>query len=270
MLPPVNPTRPHALIARYRLGGAISYGEVSGAFFLRLSAAPWLGGVPTGDRDPIERATLLAPCEPTKIVCIGLNYVEHARESLTNTPGAGIPTEPLMFLKPPSAVLDPGGTVRYPAGVERLDPEGEVALVIGRRACGVSPEDALSYVAGVTAFDDMSARNWQKSDGQWARAKGFDTFAPFGPYVALGLSPLDLALELRVNGETRQRARSSQMHFGPAFLVSHVSRHMTLEPGDVIATGTPAGIAPLEPGDVVEVEVEGVGVLRHSIGARES
>ncbi|MBI5171160.1 MAG: fumarylacetoacetate hydrolase family protein [Candidatus Eisenbacteria bacterium] len=270
MLPPVNPTHPHALIARYRLDGAISYGEVSGRDLLRLTAAPWLGGVPTGERDALERVELLAPSEPTKIVCIGLNYVEHARESLTNAPGAGVPAEPLMFLKPPSSVLAPEGVVRYPAGVERLDPEGEVALVIGRRATAVRPEEALSYVAGVTAFDDVSARNWQKSDGQWARAKGHDTFAPFGPYVAWGLSPLDLALELRVNGEVRQRARSSQMHFGPAFLVSHVSRHMTLEPGDLIATGTPAGIAPLEPGDVVEVEVEGVGVLRHSIGTRES
>ena len=133
--------------------------------------------------------------------------------------------------------------------------------MIGRRASGVSPR-RRSYVAGVTAFDDMSARNWQKSDGQWARAKGFDTFAPFGPYVAYGLSPLDLALELRVNGETRQRARSSQMHFGPAFLVSHVSRHMTLPAGDLIATGTPAGIAPLEPGTWSKSR-SGVGVLRH-------
>ncbi len=275
MLRPVDTerTRSHALIARYRLDGAVSYGEVSGPRgdeFLRLSAAPWLGGVPTGHRDPADRAVLLAPAEPTKIVCIGLNYVEHARESLTNAPGAGVPDRPLMFLKPPSSVLAPGGVVRYPAGVERLDPEGELALVIGRRATGVCEADALGYVAGVTAFDDVSARNWQKSDGQWARAKGFDTFAPFGPYVALGLSPLDLALELRVNGDSRQRARSSQMHFGPAFLVSYVSRHFTLEPGDLIATGTPAGIAPLEPGDRVEVELEGVGVLRHEIGERES
>ncbi|MFN8589235.1 MAG: fumarylacetoacetate hydrolase family protein [Candidatus Eisenbacteria bacterium] len=274
----MNPARTHshALVVRYRLDGAISYGELlgpadaPGTEVLRWSAAPWLGGEPTGRRDPLERATLLAPAEPSKIVCIGLNYVEHAKESLTNAPGAGVPEKPLMFLKPPSAVLAPGGVVRYPAGVERLDPEGELALVIGRRACAVSEAEALDHVAGVTAFDDMSARNWQKSDGQWARAKGFDTFAPFGPCVALGLSPLDLALELRVNGEVRQRARTSQMHFGPAFLVSYVSRHFTLEPGDLIATGTPAGIAPLEPGDAVEVEVEGVGVLRHAIGVREA
>lgn len=217
----------------------------------------------------MAEADLLAPCEPSKIVCVGLNYIEHVRESLTV--GAGTtepPAWPLLFLKPPSAVLAPGGVVRYPAGVQRLDPEGEMALVVGRRACDVSEADALDHVAGVTAFDDVSARDWQRGDGQWTRAKGSDTFAPFGPAIALGLDPRDLALELRVGGQMRQRTRTSAMHFGPAFLVAWISRHLTLEPGDVIATGTPAGIAAVEPGDVVEVELEGVGILRHSIGPR--
>jgi len=261
---------PTPLLARYRLEGSIHYGLLEGARLRRLSAAPWQGGEPTGDADDATRAERLAPCEPTKIVCVGLNYVEHVRESLTVLPGTQEPPkEPLLFLKPPSSVLAPGGTIRYPAGVTRLDPEGEMALVIGRRASAVAESAALAHVAGVTAFNDVSARNWQKGDNQWTRAKGHDTFAPFGPVIALGLSPLDLGLELRVNGEARQRTRTSAMHFGPAFLVAFVSRHLTLEPGDVIATGTPAGIAPLEPGDRIELELEGVGVLENTVGPRE-
>lgn len=254
---------------RYQFAGATYAGLIEGPHYRRLTALPWAGGEPTATLDDAAQAVLLAPCEPSKIVCVGLNYIEHVRESLT----AGVdakepPPHPLLFLKPPSAVLAPGGMVRYPPGVQRVDPEGEMALVIGRRASHVSEAQALAHVAGVTAFDDVSARDWQKSDGQWTRAKGSDTFAPFGPAIALGLDPRDLALELRVNGRVRQKARTSAMHFGPAFLVAWISRHLTLEPGDVIATGTPAGIAPVEPGDTVEVELEGVGVLRHSIGPR--
>lgn len=262
---------PPRLLARYRLDGSHHYGYEEGSRFLRLSAAPWLGGVATGLVDDPARCDRLAPCEPTKIVCVGLNYVEHVRESLTVLPGTQEPPrEPLLFLKPPSSVLAPGGTIRYPAGVTRLDPEGEMALVIGRRASAVAERDALAHVAGVTALNDVSARNWQKADRQWTRAKGHDTFAPFGPVIALGLSPLDLGFELRVNGDRRQAARTSAMHFGPAFLVAWISRHLALEPGDVIATGTPAGIAPLEPGDRVELELEGVGVLVNTVGERES
>lgn len=267
----LDPTRPHLLLARYRLDGAVHYGFEDGERFVRLTGPPWLGGVPAGPRDDAARAARLAPCEPTKIVCVGLNYVEHVRESLTVTPGASEPPkQPLLFLKPPSSVLAPGGTIRWPAGVERLDPEGELALVVGRRTSAVSEAEALGCIAGVTALNDVSARNWQKGDGQWARAKGHDTFAPIGPAIALGLPPHDLALELRVNGERRQAVRTSAMHFGPAFLVHWISRHFTLEPGDVIATGTPAGIAPLAPGDRIELELEGVGVLANTVGAREA
>ena len=267
----MDSTRRHPLIARYRLRGANHYGEVAPDHLLRLDGAPWAGGQPTGERDEIAAIDCwLPPSEPSKIVCVGLNYIEHVRESLTAAPDATVPAEPLLFLQPPSSALAHGGTIRYPAGVTRLDPEGELALVIGRRARAVPLDSALDHVTGVTAFNDVSARNFQKSDGQWARAKGFDTFAPFGPVVALGLSPLDLALELRVNGETRQEARTSGMHFGPAFLVHHISKIMTLEPGDVIATGTPAGIAPLNSGDVIEVEIEGVGVLRNTLGPVEA
>lgn len=258
-----------ALLARYLAGGATVHGLRDGEGFVRLTGAPWAGGVPAGPRDAAAEVTLLAPCEPSKIVCVGLNYAEHVKESLTvATDARELPAEPLLFLKPPSAVQRPGGAIELPPGVTRMDPEGEMALVIGRRARDVAERDALAYVAGVTAFNDVSSRNHQKSDGQWARAKGFDTFAPFGPMIALGLPPDDLALELRVNGEVRQRARTSGMHFKPAFLVAHISRIMTLEPGDVIATGTPSGIAPIVPGDVVEVELEGVGTLVNTVVER--
>src|SRR5262249_3644841 len=229
----------------------------------------------TGERDD-PASPRLAPCVPSKIVCIGLNYLAHVKESLTvartAATGAGgqapaPPAEPMFFFKPPSAVLAPGAPIVKPRGLSRLDPEGEMALVIGRRARRVSEADALAHVAGVTAFNDVSARDWQQQDSQWSRAKGSDTFAPFGPCVALGLDPRDLALELSVNGTPRQRARTSEMHFGPALLVSWVSRFVTLEPGDVIATGTPSGIAPIEPGDEVRVTVEGVGTLAHPVVA---
>ena len=256
---------PHDLLVRYLAEGRPQYGFDRGDHLARLTAPPWRGGVPSGEKDAPHLARL-APCEPTKIICIGLNYVEHVRESLTVAAGTKAPpAEPLFFFKPPSAVLGPGGTIVRPAGIARLDPEGEMALVVGRRARHVTEAEALSHIAGVTCFNDVSARDWQKQDGQWSRAKGSDTFAPFGPCVALGLDPRDLELELRVNGELRQSTRTSAMHFGPAFLVSFLSRHVTLEPGDVIATGTPAGIAPIVPGDVVTVTVEGVGTLENPV-----
>jgi 2-keto-4-pentenoate hydratase/2-oxohepta-3-ene-1,7-dioic acid hydratase in catechol pathway len=208
---------------------------------------------------------LLPPAAPTKIVCIGLNYRAHLAESPSVAPGAEAPREPLLFLKPPSALIAHGEAIRYPPGVTRLDPEAELAVVIGRRARRVAEERALECVAGLTAFDDVSARNYQRADGQWTRAKGFDTFAPMGPWIAIGLDPSDLGVECRVNGEPRQRARTSDLLFPVPFLVSFVSHVMTLEPGDVIATGTPAGVAPVRPGDRVEVEVEGIGVLANRV-----
>jgi 2-keto-4-pentenoate hydratase/2-oxohepta-3-ene-1,7-dioic acid hydratase in catechol pathway len=255
---------PAERLVRYVVDGVPRHGLERADHLARLSGPPWQGGRATGERDAAA-SPRLAPCEPSKIVCIGLNYVEHVKESLTvarTGSGAALPpAEPLFFFKPPSAALAPGAAIVKPRGVARLDPEGEMALVIGRRARRVSEATALDHVAGVTAFNDVSARDWQKSDSQWSRAKGSDTFAPFGPCIALGLDPRDLALELAVNGTVRQHARTSEMHFGPAFLVHYVSRFVTLEPGDVIATGTPSGIAPIEPGDLVAVTVEGVGTL---------
>ncbi|HET7225528.1 MAG TPA: fumarylacetoacetate hydrolase family protein [Candidatus Eisenbacteria bacterium] len=249
-------------IARYLYAGTIRHGRPDGDAFVRWSAPPWEGGRETGERDPLEASRLLVPVQPSKIVCVGLNYRAHIAESATVLPDRQEqPSEPLLFLKPPSALVASGEAIRYPAGVERLDPEAELAVVIGRRARHVAEERALEHVAGYTAFDDVSARNYQRRDGQWTRAKGFDTFAPLGPWLAVGLEAGDLAVQCRVNGAVRQSARTSDLLFPVPVLVSFISRIMTLEPGDVIATGTPAGVAPIEPGDVVEVEVEGVGVL---------
>ncbi|MBI5711064.1 MAG: fumarylacetoacetate hydrolase family protein [Candidatus Eisenbacteria bacterium] len=229
-------------IARYLVEGHAHHGRREGDAFVRLSAPPWLGGRETGARDAAAAVRLLPPVTPGKIVCVGLNYRAHIAESA-------------------SVVAASGEAVRYPPGVERLDPEGELGVVIGRRARAVTVDAAPVYVAGLTCFNDVSARDYQRRDGQWTRAKGFDTFAPLGPWVAVGLAPGHLQVECRVNGEVRQRGDTADLLFPVPFLVSFISRVMTLEPGDVIATGTPAGVAPVFPGDTIEVEVEGVGVL---------
>jgi 2-keto-4-pentenoate hydratase/2-oxohepta-3-ene-1,7-dioic acid hydratase in catechol pathway len=260
-----RPSRYH--VARYARGEVHHVGWIEGADFVRLTAMPWEGGVETGDRDPLHEGRLEAPVRPGKIVCVGLNYRAHIAESLSVSPGASAPSEPLIFLKPPSALLGPERPILYPPEVTRLDPEAELAVVIGRRARRVSGDDALLHVAGISAFNDVSARNFQRRDGQWTRAKGFDTFAPLGPWITVGLDSERLEVVCRVNGETRQRGNTADLLFPVQLLVSFISHVMTLEPGDVIATGTPAGIAPVHVGDVVEVEVEGVGVLRNPVAA---
>ncbi|HEY2955986.1 MAG TPA: fumarylacetoacetate hydrolase family protein [Candidatus Eisenbacteria bacterium] len=254
-------------IARYKLNGQTHLGRLDGARFVRLSAPPWEGGRETGESDPAGEARLLPPVTPTKIVCVGLNYRAHIAESVTAAPGAQPPAEPLIFLKPPSAVIASGEAIRYPKGVSRLDPEAELAVVIGRRARAVPLERALDFVAGLTCFNDVSARNFQRSDGQWTRAKGFDTFAPLGPWVAVGLEADGLAVECRVNGVRRQHGNTSELLFPVPDLVRFVSSIMTLEPGDVIATGTPAGVAPVTQGDRIEIEIEGIGVLENRVEA---
>jgi 2-keto-4-pentenoate hydratase/2-oxohepta-3-ene-1,7-dioic acid hydratase in catechol pathway len=255
-------------IARYRWEGTARWGRREGDVFVRLDAPPWLGGRESGPRDAASSVVLLPPVEPTKIVCVGLNYRDHIAESATTIPGGlDAPAEPLLFLKPPSAVVATGEAIRYPRGVERLDPEAELGVVIGRRARAVSAAAALEHVAGYTCFNDVSARNYQRKDGQWTRAKGFDTFAPLGPWVAVGLAPGALDVRCRVNGVERQHGNTADLLHAVPALVSFISHIMTLEPGDIIATGTPAGVGPVLPGDVVEVEVQGIGVLTNSIEA---
>ena len=200
---------------------------------------------------------------PTKIIGIGQNYRAHAAEM-----GKGIPEEPLMFLKPLSAVIVDGAAIERPAGYERVDFEGELGVVIGKRARRVTREQALDYVEGYTIVNDVTVRDLQKKDGQWTRAKGFDTFCPIGPRVVPGLDPAKLHLTTRVNGVVKQDSPTSDLIFDVPTLISFVSQHMTLEPGDIISTGTPSGVGNLNPGDVVEIEISGIGVLRNPVVAR--
>jgi 2-keto-4-pentenoate hydratase/2-oxohepta-3-ene-1,7-dioic acid hydratase in catechol pathway len=198
---------------------------------------------------------------PSKIVCVGRNYVEHAREL-----GNEVPERPLLFFKPPSAVIRSGEAIVLPPESSRVEHEGEIALVIGRAARHVDEARAWEHVAAIAPLNDVTARDLQKCDGQWARAKGFDTFCPIGePVAAEGIDPAGLEVLCRVNGEVRQHGRAADMAFGFAALVSYISGIMTLERGDVIATGTPAGVGPLADGDVVEVEIPGIGTIRNPV-----
>lgn len=200
---------------------------------------------------------------PSKIIGIGQNYRAHALEM-----GKGLPEEPLMFLKPRSALLPDGGRIERPAGYERVDYEGELGVVIGRRAKRISRETALDFVMGYCCINDVTVRELQKSDGQWTRAKGFDTFCPIGPRIVGGLDPKNLKIETRVNGVVKQSSSTSDLIFDVPTLIAFCSQHMTLEVGDVISTGTPAGVGPFQVGDTVEVEIEGIGILRNTVIAR--
>lgn len=216
---------------------------------------------PSGAPFPRSSVQLLAPVVPGKIVCVGRNYAAHARE-LGNQP----PAEPLLFLKPPSSVIGPDDTIRRPAISDRVDFEGELAIVIGRRARDVEPSGWRSHVLGFTCANDVTARDLQKKDVQFTRAKGFDTFCPLGPWIDTELDIADVRLETRVDGTVRQQSSTSRMIFPPGELISYISRIMTLEPRDVILTGTPEGVGSLLPGEIVEVEIEGLGVLRNRVG----
>jgi 2-keto-4-pentenoate hydratase/2-oxohepta-3-ene-1,7-dioic acid hydratase in catechol pathway len=211
----------------------------------------------------LSAVRLLAPSEPSKIVCVGRNYREHAKE--LNHP---IPSEPLFFLKPPSSVIGPGSDIRRPNALScRVDHEGELGVVMGRRCHRLRDgDDVRPYILGYTCMNDVTARDLQEKDGQWTRAKGFDTFCPVGPVVAKGLDPWKgVAVQTRVNGQVRQDGTTVDFLFPLDLLIRFISQVMTLEPGDLIATGTPAGVGPLQPGDTVEVSVEGVGTLTNSV-----
>lgn len=207
----------------------------------------------------------MTPPRPSKIVCVGRNYLEHAREL-----GNPMPERPLIFLKPSSALIGDGDAIVLPQESERVEHEGEIAVIIGTRARRVPADHAMEYITGFAPLNDVTARDLQKTDGQWTRAKGFDTFCPLGAMVpANGIDPAGLEVICRVNGDVRQHGRASDMAFGIPELVSYISSVMTLEPGDVIATGTPAGVGPLRAGDVVEVEIPGVGTVRNEIRTDE-
>jgi 2-keto-4-pentenoate hydratase/2-oxohepta-3-ene-1,7-dioic acid hydratase in catechol pathway len=223
---------------------------------------PFTGDASPGPPRPVEGLRWLTPCRPSKIVGVGRNFHAHAAELRNAVPG-----EPLLFLKPPSALLPHGGIIRLPEASERVDFEGELGIVIGRAATDVPESRALEHVLGYTCLNDVTARDLQKADVQFTRAKGFDTFCPVGPCIATGLEPAGLTIETFVNGERRQSSPLTSMIFGVARLVSHISRIMTLLPGDLIAGGTPGGVGPLRPGDEVTVSIEGIGRLTNRVAS---
>ena len=242
---------------RARVAAEPFWFRVEGDSALALDAAPWHGGSPTGEQHALAELALLCPAAPTKIVCIGRNYGAHAAEL-----GSDFPTEPLLFLKPPSALLDPGGVVQLPPESARVDHEGELGVVIGRRCRRVSVERALDHVFGYTIVCDVTARDLQNRDGQWTRAKGFDTFCPVGPWIVRGLDAAALGVRVTVDEELRQDGNTRDMIFDVPRLVAHASSVMTLEAGDLIATGTPHGVGPIVAGSRICVSIDRIGELR--------
>jgi 2-keto-4-pentenoate hydratase/2-oxohepta-3-ene-1,7-dioic acid hydratase in catechol pathway len=236
-------------------------------YSLNPNISPWATAadpdVRHGDFDQLPPgARLLPPCSPSKIVCVGRNYAEHAKEM-----GADVPSEPTIFLKPPSSLIASGDAIVYPRLTERLDYEGELGVVVRRRARNVKSADAAAYILGYTPVNDVTARDLQRKDGQWTRGKGFDTFCPVGPFIVpsdeVNLSSLRVRTFL--DGEKKQDAAITEMIFSVNDIIAYVSAFMTLEPGDLIATGTPSGVGPLQPGSHVRVEIEGVGVLENTV-----
>ncbi len=250
-------------IVRIRLpGDEIAYGAVEPEGIRVHQGTPFVAWEPTEALIPFTDAHLLAPVFPTKIVCVGRNYAEHAAER-----GAAVPDEPVIFLKPATAVVGPGASIVIPSEAKEVHHEVELAVVVGRVSRRIAAEDASGYILGYTVANDVSARDLQKKDGQWTRAKGFDTFCPLGPAIETELDPAELRISCSVDGELRQEATTADMVFGVAELFAFVSRVMTLLPGDVILTGTPAGVGPIHPGNRVEVEVEGIGILSNPVVA---
>ncbi|HEX9093680.1 MAG TPA: fumarylacetoacetate hydrolase family protein [Coriobacteriia bacterium] len=242
-------------MVRVFTGDDVRYGLADEGSITLISDEPFAAWE-TEESISLHGARLMPPAMPTKIVCVGVNYKAHAAEL-----GHSLPSDPIIFLKPPTAMNATGGEIHLPPGAGRVDYEGELAVVIGRRAHRVDVSDAASYVLGYTCANDVTARDIQKRDGQWTRAKGFDGFCPIGPWVETDVDPSDLLLETFLNGERVQSARTSDMIFDIPTIVAFASHVMTLLPGDVLLTGTPSGIGPMTAGDTVEVRIQGIGSL---------
>ncbi|MDP8960184.1 MAG: fumarylacetoacetate hydrolase family protein [Actinomycetota bacterium] len=241
-----------------------SYGVVEDGKVAIIEPHPFTLHRPTGRALPLDDVRLLAPVIPSKIVCVGRNYPDHAREL-----GGEVGDEPLIFLKPSTAVIGPYDPIRYPAQLtNELHYEGELAVVIGRLTHQTPPEQARDAIFGFTCGNDVTARDLQRKDGQWTRAKGFDTFCPLGPAIATDLDPGRARVRTYLDGELRQDGSTADMVFDVDAIVSHVSQVMTLLPGDVVLSGTPAGVGPIEPGQTVRVEIEGIGVLENPVSMR--
>ncbi|WP_353266795.1 fumarylacetoacetate hydrolase family protein [Gemmatimonas sp.] len=246
---------------RYQAGGTTWYGRLDGETIVQLRAAPWLGGTPTGVKVPRSKAVLLAPAVPSKVIAVGLNYQTHLGErSAAAYPG--------LFAKLPTSIIAHNDTVILPPDANNVHYEGEMVIVMGKRAQNVSKEGAKEYVFGVTTGNDVSERDWQKSDLQWFRAKAADTFGPLGPVIVTGVNYDDLLLETVLNGKVVQSQRTRDLIFNVAEIVSYISRYVTLEPGDVIYSGTPGTTQQMKSGDVVQVRLENVGLLSNPVKQR--
>jgi len=245
---------------RFRKGGQELWGVVEGVEVRALGAEPWAGGLPEGPRLRLSEVTLLAPVQPSKVVAVGRNYAAHAKEL-----GQEVPREPLLFLKPSTAVIGPMEEIRLPEQSQEVHHEAELACVVGRALTRVSAAEARRGIFGWTCLDDVTARDIQRREQHFTRAKSFDTFCPIGPVVETDLDPMEQVVTCRVNGEQRQRGSTREMVVDPFALVAWASQVMTLLPGDVVTTGTPSGVGPIRRGDWVEVEVSGIGVLRNPI-----
>ncbi|MGI9951682.1 fumarylacetoacetate hydrolase family protein [Moorellaceae bacterium AZ2] len=249
-------------LVRFLNKGEILYGRLEQDTIVALEGDIFNAPRETGQTFPLDGVKLLAPCRPSKAVCVGLNYKNHAAEMKQE-----LPAEPVIFLKPPTSVIGPGESIIYWPMVGRLDYEAELAVVIGKPCHRVSEREAEDYIFGYTIGNDVTARDLQKKDGQWTRAKSFDTFLPLGPYIVRGVDPADLAIQAYLNGELRQDSRTSQLIFPVPHLVSFISQIMTLLPGDVILTGTPEGVGSMQVGDEIEIRIQELGSLVNRVAA---
>jgi len=247
-------------IIRFVAGRRIRYGILSGDSIQVIDGNPFRSIRPVGERYRLSDVRLLAPCLPSKIVAVGLNYRSHAEEL-----GTQLPEVPLIFLKPSTAVIGPEAAIVYPPASNRVDFEGELGVVIKKQARQVLPNEALDYVLGYTCFNDVTARDLQNRDGQWTRAKGFDTFAAFGPCIETELDPTNVPVETHLNGELKQQSNTNDLIYSVAEIISFISGVMTLLPGDVIATGTPGGIGSMSVGDTIEIRIAPIGTLRNYV-----
>ncbi len=247
-------------LARFLAGDKPLWGVVNGDEIQELDRAPFVPFKTLRASHHLSRVQLLPPCAPSKVVAVGLNYRDHAGEM-----GLAIPEEPVIFLKPPTSVIGPGAIIRYPAASGRVDYEAELGVVIRDRIKNIGPGEAPEHILGYTCANDVTARDLQKKDGQWTRAKSFDGFCPVGPWIETDLDPGDLQIQSFLNGTLRQSSRTSQLIFKVNELVSFISGIMTLDPGDLIISGTPAGIGPMQPDDEIEVRIEGIGSLKNKI-----
>ena len=247
-------------LVRFERQGAVSYGLVEDSMVYRIEGDIFSEYKVTEEKFGLSDVKLLAPCEPSKIVAVGVNYRDHATEMKLN-----LPEDPVLFIKPSTAVIGPEDRIIIPDMSQRVDYEAELALVIGKEAKNVEAEEAFQYVLGATCFNDVTARDLQTKDGQWTRAKSFDTFAPMGPFIITGADYNNIDIELVLNGEIKQKSNTSYFISNAQKIVSYISKIMTLYPGDVIATGTPSGVGPMKKGDVVEVRLQGIGILKNYV-----